>query len=213
MQMHSFFWYQHQTISSFDVVLVMKWCLVWWIIIIRNKIWYIHIYNHMKIYTYIITWKPPGWPSGSIVKFLAYGLAYVLMIQQHLKSIIIAQPECQIYNESFVNPMILIANSTCPCRRANNSARTQWRAGCQVRLSDKVTVTESLSATHSHRWLVSRWWIKLIKGQTPQDFDSPRLASGFLRVSDVATRNQLTRPHNETFMCMLDPCLCTLYLY
>ena len=48
MLRHSLFWYQHQTISCFDVVLVMKGCLLWWIMILRHKIWYVHI---------IFTWE------------------------------------------------------------------------------------------------------------------------------------------------------------
>ena len=43
------FGYQHQTIWCFDVVLVMKGCLLWWIMIIRNKIWYVHINIYMRI--------------------------------------------------------------------------------------------------------------------------------------------------------------------
>ena len=45
-------WYQHQTISCLDVVLVMKWCLLWWIMIIRP--WPDMTYG---IYIYIFTWE------------------------------------------------------------------------------------------------------------------------------------------------------------
>ena len=49
MKGHSLLWYQHQIILCIEVVLVMKWCILWWIMIIRHKIWYIHTYIHMKI--------------------------------------------------------------------------------------------------------------------------------------------------------------------
>ena len=49
MLRHSFFWYQHQTISCVDVVLVMKGCLLLRIMIIRHKIWYVHINIYMRI--------------------------------------------------------------------------------------------------------------------------------------------------------------------
>ena len=52
MKGRSFFGYQHQTISWFDVVLVMKWCLVRLTMIIRHKIWYIHIHITWKLICY-----------------------------------------------------------------------------------------------------------------------------------------------------------------
>ena len=39
----------------FDVVLVMKGCLLCWIMIIRHKIWYVYKYLHENQYvTYLI---------------------------------------------------------------------------------------------------------------------------------------------------------------
>ena len=44
-----FFWNQHQTISCFDVVLVMEGCLLWWKMIMRHKMWYVHMNIYMRI--------------------------------------------------------------------------------------------------------------------------------------------------------------------
>ena len=56
---YSIFWYQHQNISCFEhqniscfdaVLLVIKWCLLGWIMIIRHNIWYIDVNIHLRIY-------------------------------------------------------------------------------------------------------------------------------------------------------------------
>ena len=48
----------HQTISCFNVVLLMNGCLLWWIMIIRHKIW-VSTYTYLdenQYVTYLIHW-------------------------------------------------------------------------------------------------------------------------------------------------------------